>query len=256
MNIRQYLIHRKASTDLSRFADFSSHLKQQYKTLDGYAFDFDEEDILSIKFYYKIYTKKDIYDCNFSHWFFNNDLFHYAFMGYFNADDSQENHQSLTGLNFSIKYNINTKRVVRSVYFKCANKSSLVIHCDGVNVWINKYYYIYNRFIIKCINKLFKLNMPDHNEAIEFSIRNKSIHCSIYPLVNRSNKDIKESKNYCQKLMKSLLLPQAPEGQNEALGIHCFDSNSDFITKGYTSNNLHQKIYFGCFDWKNSIFKN
>ena len=65
MNIRQYLIHRKASTDLSRFADFSRQLKTKYKTLDGYAFDFDEEDILSIKFYYKIYTKKDIYDSNF-----------------------------------------------------------------------------------------------------------------------------------------------------------------------------------------------
>ena len=48
MNIRQYLIHRKASTDLSRFADFSRQLKTKYKTLDGYAFDFDEEDILSI----------------------------------------------------------------------------------------------------------------------------------------------------------------------------------------------------------------
>ena len=45
MNIRQYLIHHKASTDLSRFADFSRQLKTKYKTLDGYAFDFDEEDI-------------------------------------------------------------------------------------------------------------------------------------------------------------------------------------------------------------------
>ena len=58
MNIRQYLIHRKASTDLSRFADFARQLKTKYKTLDGYAFDFDDQDILSIKFYYKIYTKK------------------------------------------------------------------------------------------------------------------------------------------------------------------------------------------------------
>lgn len=256
MNIRQYLIHHKASTDLSRFADFSRQLKTKYKTLDGYAFDFDEKDISSIKFYYKIYTKKDIYDCNFSRWFFNNDMFYYTFAGYFNKDRLALNGKSLSGLNFAIKYNTKTKQIVRSVYFQYSNKSSLVIHCNGVNVWINKYYYIYNRLIIKCINKLFKLNMPNHNEAIEVSFRRGSIHASIYPRFNRQSLDLQGSKLYCQKIMPKLLSPKAPLGQNFALGIHCYDKNSDFITKGYTSNNAMQKIYFGCFDWKQSIFEN
>lgn len=256
MNIRQYLIHRKASTDLSRFADFSRQLKTKYKTLDGYAFDFDEEDILSIKFYYKIYTKKDIYDSNFARWFFNNDMFYYAFAGYFNKDELTLNSKSLAGLNFSIKYNIQTKEIVRSVYFKYANQSSLVIHCNGVNVWTNKYYYLYNHFLIKCINKLLKLNMPNHKEAIELSFRDKNIHTTIYPRFNRESLNLQDSKLYCQKLMPKLLQLEAPLGQNFALGIHCYDKNSHFVTKGYTSNNAMQKIYFGCFDWEKSIFEN
>ena len=60
MNIRQYLIDSQASINLTRFADFSRQLKTKYKTLDGYAFDFDDKDITSIKLYYKIYTKKDV----------------------------------------------------------------------------------------------------------------------------------------------------------------------------------------------------
>ena len=256
MNIRQYLIHRKASTDLSRFADFSRQLKTKYKTLDGYAFDFDEEDILSIKFYYKIYTKKDIYDCNFARWFFENDMFYYAFSGHFNKDILIVDGKSLAGLNFAIKYNTKTKQIVRSVYFKYSNNSSLVIHCDGVNVWTNKYYYLYNHFIIKCINKLFKLNMPDHDEAIELSLRGKNIHATIYPRFNRQSLDLQSSKLYCQKVMPKLLRPEAPLAQNFALGIHCYDKNSHFVTKGYVSNNAMQKIYFGCFDWEKSIFEN
>lgn len=255
MNIRQYLIHCKASTDLSRFADFSRQLKTKYKTLDGYAFDFDDQDISSIKFYYKIYTKKDIYDSNFARWFFENDMFYYAFAGHFNKDRLIVNSKSLVGLNFAIKYNTQTKQVIRSVYFQYSNKSSLVIHCDGVNVWTNKYHYLYNRFLIKFINKLFKLNMPDHNEAIELSFRGKNIHTTIYPRFNRQSLDLQDSKLYCQKVMPKLLRPEAPLGQNLALGIHCYDKNSHFVTKGYTSNNEIQKIYFGCFDWKKSIFE-
>jgi hypothetical protein len=256
MNIRQYLIHRQASTDLSRFADFSRQLKTKYKTLDGYAFDFDDEDILSIKFYYKIYTKKNIYDSNFARWFFENDMFYYAFAGYLNKDSLIVDSKSLSGLNFAIKYNTKTKQVIRSVYFQYSNKSSLVIHCDGVNVWTNKYYYLYNHFIIKCINKLFKLNMPNHNEAIELSFRGKNIHTTIYPRFNRKSLDLQESKLYCQKVMPKLLRPKAPHGQNLTLAIHCYDKNSHLVTKGYTSNNAIQKIYFGCFDWEKSIFEN
>ena len=256
MNIRQYLIDSQASINLTRFADFSRQLKTKYKTLDGYAFDFDDKDITSIKLYYKIYTKKDAYDSNFARWFFNNDMFYYAFAGYFNKDRLIIDSKSLSGLNFAIKYNRKTRQTVRSVYFKYSNKSSLVIHCDGVNVWINKYYYLYNQLLIKCINKLFKLNMPDHNEAIELSLRSKNIHAVIYPRFKRQSLDLQQSKLYCQKIMPKLLSVESPLGQNFALGIHCYDKNSEFVTKGYTSKNEMQKIYFGCFDWKKSIFEN
>lgn len=256
MNIRQYLIHHKVPADLARFADFGSHLKQQYKTFDGYAFDFDDKEIQSIKFYYKIYTKQNIWQSDFVNWFINNDNFYYACTGLYNSNQINTKHQSLEALNFAIKYNLNTKKLTRAFYFKLGNKSSIVINCDGVDMKKTKYYYIYNRLLIKSINKIFNLNMPPHNEALEFSLRMKGAHATVFPLFDRNKPNLQDSKRYCQTLMQRLLTPSAPRGQNEALAIHCHDPYSDFITKAYTSDDAMQKIYFGCFDWKKSIFEN
>jgi phage anti-repressor protein len=44
--------------------------------------------------------------------------------------------------------------------------------------------------------------------------------------------------------------------QDLSLFIHSKTERSSLITKGYSSNNSAQKIYFGCFDWKKSIFEN
>lgn len=256
MNIRQYLIETKAPPEMSRFADFSWQLKEQHKTLDGYAFDFDALDVRAIKFYYKIYTKNTDFGSNFFRWFFENDMFYYAFKGYFNNRFLGTANRGLTGINFAIKYNLVSKRTIRSVYFSITRNASLVIHNDGVNTWTNNYFYMYNRFMIKCINKLFKLNMPKHREAIEISTRDKSLHATIFPRFKRNSLDLIESQKYCLDLMPNLISDNSLPAQNIPLAIHFHDLNSSFITKGYSTKNKMQKIYFGCFDYKKSIFQN
>lgn len=255
MNIRKYLIEQKASLDMSRFADFSDQLKNQHRTLDGYAFDFDESDVCTVKFYYKIYTKNTDFDNNFFEWFFENDMFYYAFLGYFHPRHLELNHRGLTGINFAIKYNLVSKKTIRSVYFSISRNTSLVIHNDGVNTWTNNYSYLYNRLIIRCINKLFKLNMPKHREAVEISTRGKFLHATIFPRFKRNSLDLVESKKYCLNLMPHLISDNSLPAQNIPLAIHCSDPNSSFITKGYSTKNKMQKIYFGCFDYKKSIFQ-
>ena len=108
--------------------------------------------------------------------------------------------------------------------------------------------------MIKCINKLFKLNMPKHREAIEISTRDKALHATIFPRFKRNSLDLIESQKYCLDLMPNLISDNSLPAQNIPLSIHCGDSNSSFITKGYSTKNNMQKIYFGCFDWKKSIF--
>lgn len=255
MNIRKYLIEQKASLDMSRFADFSDQLKNQYRTLDGYAFDFDESDVCAVKFYYKIYTKNTDFDNNFFEWFFENDMFYYAFLGYFHPRYLELSHRGLTGINFAIKYNLVSKKTIRSVYFQIAHNTSLVIHNDGVNTWTNNYSYLYNKLIIRCINKLFQLNMPKHQEAIEMSIRDRVLHATIFPRFKRDSLNLADSKKYCLKLMSNLISDNSLSAQNIPLAIHCSDPNSSFITKGYSTKNKMQKIYFGCFDYKKSIFQ-
>ena len=256
MNIRQYLIEQKAPLEMSRFADFSRQLKDQYKTLDGYAFDYNALDVSAIKFYYKIYTKNTDFESNFFKWFFENDMFYYTFAAYFHPRCLELPNRGLTGINFAIKYNLASKQTIRSVYFRIANNASLVIHSDGVNTWTNNYYYVYNRFLIKCINKLFKLNMPKHREAIEISVRDKNLHACIFPRFKRNSLELNEAQKYCLDLMPNLIMDNSLPAQNIPLTIHCHDINSSFITKGYTTKNNMQKIYFGCFDYKKSIFKN
>lgn len=249
MNIRQYLIDQNSPKELNRFADFSCQLKQEHRTLDGYAFDFDRNNINSIKLYYKIYTNNFKSDNQFLKWFLeDNDFKNYI------SNNCNSLSKGLTGINFSIKYKIKSNKAIRSVYIKRNNTTSTVIHFDEKNIWSSTYFYVYNTFLIKCINKIFKLNMPMHNEAIELSIRDKIIHASIFPKADRSDPDLCKAKNYCLKLMPKLLLKKSLQHpENIALSVHSNTKNSSFITKGYTSTGL-QKIYFGCFDWKKSVF--
>lgn len=255
MNIRKYLINQKVPQEVLRFADFSRELKQKYKCIDGYGFDFDEN-IKSIKLYHKIYTQKSLETTNFFRWFFEQDAFYYAFSSFFKKRKLDTFNQSLNGLNFAIKYNLKTKKTTRSVYFSTSKRKCLVINYSQGKFTTNTYYYIYNKAIINCLNKIFKLDMPKHNEAIELSFRGLFPHCTIYPKIDHKNSTLKDSFKYCQKLMPTLLKPKAHAGQNQALSIHRDSSNSSFTTKGYSKNNTMQKIYFVCFDWEKSIFEN
>jgi hypothetical protein len=255
MNIRKYLINQKVPQEVLRFADFSRELKQKYKCIDGYGFDFDEN-IKSIKLYHKIYTQKSLETTNFFRWFFEQDAFYYAFSSFFKKRKLDAFNQSLNGLNFAIKYNLKTKKTTRSVYFSTSKRKCLVINYSQGKFTTNTYYYIYNKAIINCLNKIFKLDMPKHNEAIELSFRGLFPHCTIYPKIDHKNSTLKDSFKYCQKLMPALLKPKAHVGQNQALSIHRDSSNSSFTTKGYSKNNTMQKIYFVCFDWEKSIFEN
>jgi hypothetical protein len=250
MNIRQYLNNQNFPQELNHFANFSPQLKKEYRTLDGYAFDFDCDNINSVKLYYKIYTKNFKVESEFLNWFLKeSNLENYV------LNNSNSLGKGLTGINFSIKYKIKSNKIIKSVYIKRNNTSSTVFHFNEKNIWSSTYFYIYNTFLIKCINKIFNLNMPIHNEAIELSIRDKIIHASIFPRVDRSDPNLTKAKNYCLKLMPKLLLKNPLHAENTALSIHSNTKNSSFITKGYTSNEL-QKIYFGCFDWENSVFSN
>lgn len=252
MNLREYLLFSKSPLDLLRFADFREELKNKYKTLDGYAFDFGDREIRSIKLYYKIYSQKNIFNSNFFLWFTKDNLLSFNLRKFFK--ETELDSKSLSGLNFSIKYNLLSNQLIKSIYFSDRRKSSLVINESNQFIYFNRYYYLHNRLLIKLINKLFEMGMPNHNEAVEFSLRGKDAHCTVFPKIDKKKTNLMDSNIYCQKLMYKLLECDAPLGQNLPLCIHLNTSNSSLITKGYTAKNKFQKIYFGCFDWEKSIF--
>lgn len=251
MNIKEYLLTKRCPSSLLDFANFSNQLKKEFKTLDGYAFDFDDS-IKSVKLYFKIYTRKQIFNSDFFQWFAGDNHLGYNFRKSYKK--SRDNKNSLSALNFAIKYNLNSRKIIKSIYFGDKPNASLVISESNKKVYSNRYYYIYNSLLIKLINRLLKLNMPPHKQAIELSIRGKSAHCSVFPKLNREKLNIKESKSYCQKHIHPLLESNFLAGQNLALSVDLNTENSSLITKGYTLNNQFQKIYFGCFDWDKSVF--
>lgn len=251
MNLRQYLMSRKAPNPLFRFMDFSQSLKSEFKTLDGYAFDFDST-INAVKLYYKIYNEQQIFNSNFFLWFTQNNFLSYSLKQHYHL--ANKNTHALSGLNFAIKYNFYTKQLVQSIYFSDKKNSSFVIHNSNDIISYNKYHYTYNLLLIKFINKFFNFNMPKHKEGLELSFRGKEAHCTVFPNINHKKFNIKESQTYCQNVSNKLLLPNSHTGQNAAICVHMKTNNSSLITKGYTSKDQFQKIYFGCFDWKKSVF--
>lgn len=255
MSLSQYLLFAKSPKEIFDFTCFSEQLKNDYKTLDGYAFDFDDKEITSIKLYYKIYTKKNIFDCDFFSWFTKNTKLSSNLKN--TLRPAQENGKVLSGLNFAIKYKPQSKQVIKSIYFADTNQSSLVISESNNFIYYNKYYYIYNTLLIKLINKLFKMNMPKHEEAIEFSLRGQKAHCTVFPKIDKHKLDLQYSSSYCEKMTKKLMqFEKFNTAQDLSLFIHSKTDNSSLITKGYSAKNSINKIYFGCFDWKKSIFEN
>lgn len=251
MNLRQYLMHNKSPHSLFRFMDFSESLKFNFKTLDGYAFDFGET-VNSIKLYYKIYNQEQIFNSNFFKWFTSNNLLSYNLKQRYRQTDQNAN--GLSGLNFAIKYDLFTKKLIKSIYFSDTKNSSLVIHESNGKIFYNKYHYTYNSLLIKLINKFFDLKMPSHNEGLELSFRGNFAHCTVFPKINHKKFNITESEKYCRSVSSKLLMHDSHAGQNPAICIHLATNNSSLITKGYTSKDKFQKIYFGCFDWEKSVF--
>tara|TARA_B100001094_G_scaffold253969_1_gene252569 strand:+ start:47058 stop:47813 length:756 start_codon:yes stop_codon:yes gene_type:complete len=249
MNLKRYISAK--DENLLKFTDFSSSLKSSFKTLDGYAFDFNDS-ITAVKLYYKIYSQKRILDSDFFKWFCDGKL--YGHVSELLSSKPKPNKNSILGLNFGIKYNLNTEEITKSFYFGDKNYSSTVIHQLNNNLYSKRYYYIYNKFLINILNKSLRLNMPNHNEGIELSFRKNIAHCSIFPRINRSNLDLNESKKYCESQFLKSLSQHFPRGQEQVFKIHLDTENSYPVTKGYTSGNKFQKIYFGCFDWSKSCF--
>lgn len=253
MNIKQYLSAIDEPKALREFCSFSPELKSEYKTLDGYAFDFNES-ITSVKLYYKIYTRKNIFNSSFFDWFSSSSLTKDNLQKHLGGKETAKN--SIKGFNFAVKYNLDSKNIVKSFYFGDKYNSSLVMSESLSKIYQNRYYYVYNNLVIRLINKLLNLKMPNHKEAIELSFRKNVAHCSVFPKINKKNPNIADAKRYCENQTKNLLSENSLSGQPEALSIHCSTKNSTLITKGYTSGNNLQKLYFGCFDWKNSIYSN
>ena len=75
MNLKRYISSK--DKDLLKFTDFSSSLKSSFKTLDGYAFDFNDS-ITAVKLYYKIYSQKRILDSDFFKWFCDGKLYEHV----------------------------------------------------------------------------------------------------------------------------------------------------------------------------------
>lgn len=241
MKIYDFILNNGLPEDLRAFCDFSKDLKSKHKVLDGFGLDYSKKEINSIKLYTKIYSRKLPAQEDFFKYFFREQDF------IINKTDIHN--QSIQGINLSIKLNLNSLKLQKAIYLPHGKNSSKVITLNKDRHTELKYRYFYNPSIINLINFYFKLNMPKHKEGIEFSKRGRQAHCSIFPKFNHNNMTLKESKNYCNKLKKTIK-PELPDFIKEFETKEC-----SFITQGYTSNNTISKTYFGLFDWKKSTFE-
>ena len=112
MNLKDFICTKDKS--LQEFSAFSSELKSSFRTLDGYAFDFNDS-ITSIKLYYKIYNRKEILKSDFFKWFLNEQTHIRA--RELLSTKQELNKNSISGLNFGIKYNLATEEITKSFYF-------------------------------------------------------------------------------------------------------------------------------------------
>ena len=245
MTIRKYLNSVNAPIDIFEFMDDCLAFKEKSKSLDGFAFDYNT-DINSVKLYLKTYPSNLGALSNFIRKFSSNDEFERMYYSATSKLFRSKKQKSLNGLNFSLKYHLATRRLTKCIYFSTSNTSSL---CISNNLKTRKYSYIYNKPLLRLINKSF--GIPKNKEAIELSFRKNSVDATVYPKLHHKN--IHLSKNYCQDLLLDLDSSNFFYQHSRLINNYNIGSTS-FITKGYKFAGKQEKIYFGTFDWKNSAF--
>ena len=239
------------------FMQHSEKIKVVHRCLDGLGINYTEKNPTKVKLYCKILDKFPKFSDSFIETFLYNGEEKKEFHN-FCANSSEcilDRSTGLSGINLAIKKDFKTGKVVRSVYIKKSPRKSVVLSFSDEGISYENYHYIFNRFFVWSLNKFF--GMPNHQQALELSIKENSAYATVYPIFSFSKvrKPSKMSEPF-EDLFFKLQAHQPWEIENYIFSL-IQEGNIYLspITKGYKISKDERKMYFGAFSYKHSSFK-
>ena len=240
-----------ASEEFQQFGYFSNQLKICHRTLDGIGINYSRKQLDSVKGYIKVLESMPNFSNDFLEWVGSakDDFLRLCENRCSTLTDRSD---GLSGINISLKYNINKKTYDKSFYIKTKTNKVQVLNLsqDGSLQKYN-YSYISNKTLIFALKYLFFMKYPLNQDCIELSFRKHGLNATLYPkFKNPKSRDRIGCENHFNNIKH-----KDWEIEDEILvQISNLKRKLTPITRGYTSFDRFRKIYFGLFSKKLSSF--
>ena len=251
--IHSSLKHNKAN---EAFIKNANSLRGDNKLIDGVGINYTKNEVISIKYYFKIVEEIPKLSEGFNSFFFKDNSFYNSCSNLFFERKQGKNinrNIGLSGMAISFRHHIHNNSHSSALSALMPSKKilrySLSIDLTKNGIHKHKYYYIFNPFVKKILKKIFKLNFPDsrHGMEIYFSgegvsskgLINQDVCATVYPLFAENIKR-ELSSNYMNLSLRSPWIIEKEICQ----AISSYNHRMIPITKGYQSKDLSRKIYF------------
>lgn len=239
------------------FAHNSQQMKIMHRCLDGIGVNYNKKQITKVKAYCKILD----YFPKFSDEFLDSFLFSDAERRiFFNFCDSHadcllDRSTGLSGFNLSVKKDMSSGKITRSVYLK-KDKMRTVLLDFGDSISYSRYIYVFSPKWVSLLSRIF--GAPQHGHGLELSVKDFNAFATIYPQF--SFKSVLKPSNMrfsFNDFFYNLSLHKPWTIEDEIL-LYFYNNNTYLrpITKGYGLLGNNRKIYIGAFSYKHSAFKN
>jgi hypothetical protein len=239
----------------SKFARTCQELKLVHRCLDGMGINYDKNKATSIKGYCKILDSFPKFSDEFYNFFLGDLNFRLQFENLCRkqANSILSREDGLSGINLSIKFDLQTQEITKAAYVKISKGKSCCITLSQDKVFQRSYRYIFNPLLKFMILKYMQLKIPVKNHALEFS---RKKFCTVYPMLDPKPGEnptglSKKYDNFFKELNN--YNPWEIEKFTEDLD-DLFGRKITPITKGFERKDVSRKFYFGAFSYKYSLF--
>jgi hypothetical protein len=250
--------------DVCNYLDLNTQFMICHKCIDGLGINYSKNEIISIKFYLKIFDTQPKFSDRFIKEFLSNEEFKSRFVRLciLNNATPELRSNGLTGVNTSLKIHLINNSTSRSVYRRIGTKASEAITLSGNEVSSEKYKYIFNRGLQSIIRLFYNIQIPRCAGGMEFYSKGEGINkageiakiacATAYPPVELK----KNPKVYLSKYFNNLQSKKPWDIEESIIkGAQNFNKHIIPITKGYQKGDVTRKIYLSTLSTKYSSIR-
>jgi hypothetical protein len=253
-----------AREECEKYLELNNQFMICHKCIDGFGINYSKEEVISIKFYLKIFDPQPKFSDRFLREFLDNEEFKSEFkrLCVLNNAPSDHRNNGLTGVNTSLKIHLMTNSTSKSIYRRVGSKVSEAVTLSGNEVSSESYRYVFSRPLQTMIRFFYRVPIPRCAGGVEFYKRGEGLNgkgqiiktaCgTAYPLIDEK----KNPKVYLSEYFNNLQSITPWDIEERIIdAAKNFNKHIVPITKGYQRGGITRKIYLSSLSTKYSSIR-